>query len=115
MEAHSPRRRFAAALMLVSGVTHVTQLLVYPGQADVVGAAMFGALYFLLGLYLMQPKRAPLWCATILPLIGGSLGLYRYLVVRPNPFSLWHVGIDAAVIGICVSLLLRRQQRPPPA
>jgi hypothetical protein len=113
MESRSPRRRLAAALLLLSGLTHVAQLLVYPGQADVVAAAAFGGLYFLLGLYLLRPARAALWCATVFPLIGGSLGLLRYLKVRSNPFSLWHVAIDVVVIAICVSLLLqgRRQAR----
>ncbi|MDR3414894.1 MAG: hypothetical protein P4L83_01795 [Nevskia sp.] len=108
MQTRANRRRIAAGLMLLSGATHVAQLWVYPGQADVIGAAVFGALYFLLGLYLLQPKRAALWCAIVFPLIGGSLGLYRYLMVRPNPFSLFHVAVDVAVIALCVSLLLRR-------
>jgi uncharacterized membrane protein SirB2 len=104
----SPARKLAAALLLLSGVTHVAQLAVYPGQADVIGAAMFGVLYLALGAYLLQPKRAALWLAAIFPLIGGSLGVLRFLKVRPNPFSVLHVGIDIVVISICIFLLLRR-------
>lgn len=108
-------RRFAAGLMLLSGVTHIAQLAVYKGHADVIGAAMFGVLYLLLGAYLLTPKRAALWLAAIFPLIGGSLGILRFLTVRPNPFSVLHVIIDIAVISTCVWLLTRREAAPMPA
>ena len=103
----SPARKFAAGLMLLSGVTHIAQLAIYKGHADVIGAAMFGVLYLLLGAYLLTPKRAALWLAAIFPLIGGSLGILRFLTVRPNPFSVLHVIIDIAVISTCVWLLTR--------
>ena len=105
-------RKLAAALMLLSGVTHVAQLAVYPAHAHVVTAAVFGLLYFCIGLYLLQPKRAALWCAVVWPLIGGSLGIYRYLVLQPNPFTVFHVLIDLVVIALSVRLLA---QKPAPA
>ena len=105
----SPARKLAASLMLLSGVTHVAQLAVYPAHAHVVTAAVFGLLYFSIGLYLLRPKRAALWCAALFPLIGGSLGIYRFIVLQPNPFTVFHVIIDIVVISICVRLLLRRE------
>ena len=78
-------RRFAAGLMLLSGITHIAQLAVYKGHA------------------------------AIFPLIGGSLGILRFLTVRPNPFSVLHVIIDIAVISTCVWLLTRREAAPMPA
>lgn len=113
--ALSPARKFAAGLMMLSGVTHIAQLAVYPGHADVIGAAMFGVLYLLLGAYLLTPKRAALWLTAIFPLIGGSLGILRFLTVRPNPFSVLHVIIDIAVISTSVWLLLRREASASPA
>jgi hypothetical protein len=100
-------RRIAAALMLLSGVTHVAQLAVYPAHAHVVTAALFGVLYFAIGLYLAGPARAALWCGALFPLIGGSLGIYRFIVLQPNPFTVLHVIIDVAVIAICVRLLVK--------
>jgi hypothetical protein len=105
-------RKLAAALMLLSGVTHVAQLAVYPAHAHVVTAAAFGVLYFAIGLYLLRPQRAALWCAALFPLIGGSLGIYRFIVLQPNPFTVFHVIIDLAVIAISVRLLA---QKPVPA
>lgn len=113
--AISPARKFAAGLMMLSGVTHVAQLAVYKAEAHVVTAAVFGLLYFSIGLYLLRPKRAALWCAVLFPLIGGSLGIYRFLVLQPNPFTVLHVIIDIAVISTCVWLLLRRKASAPPA
>jgi hypothetical protein len=103
-----PIRKVAAVLMLLSGVTHVAQLAVYPAHAHVVTAAVFGLLYFSIGLYLLQPARAALWCGAIFPLIGGSLGIYRFIVLQPNPFTVFHVIVDVAVIAICVRLLVRK-------
>jgi uncharacterized membrane protein HdeD (DUF308 family) len=104
----SDPRKLAAALMLLSGVTHVAQLAVYPAHAHVVTAAVFGVLYFAIGLYLLQPKRAALWCGALFPLIGGSLGIYRFIALQPNPFTVFHVIIDLVVIAICVRLLLQK-------
>ena len=114
-QALPPSRKLAAGLMMLSGVTHVAQLAVYRAEAHVVTAAVFGLLYFCLGLYLLRPKRAALWCAALFPLIGGSLGIYRFIVLQPNPFTVLHVLIDIVVISICVSLLLRRGAAASPA
>ena len=114
METISALRRLAGGLMLLSGVTHVAQLAVYPAHAHVVTAAAFGLLYFSIGLYLMRPARAALWCGALFPLIGGSLGIYRFVMLQPNPFSVLHVIIDIAVISICVRLLLRREVSASP-
>lgn len=104
---HSSRNT-AACLMLLSGLTHVAQLAVYPAHAHVVTAAAFGVLYFAIGLYLLRPARAALWCGALFPLIGGSLGVYRFIALQPNPFTVLHVLIDVVVIAVCVRLLLRR-------
>lgn len=111
----SPARKLAAGLMMLSGFTHVAQLAVYPAKAHVVTAAAFGVLYLSIGLYLLRPKRAALWCAALFPLIGGSLGIYRFIVLQPNPFTVLHVVIDIVVIAISVRLLLQGRTAQSPA
>ncbi|MGQ0698163.1 MAG: hypothetical protein ACT4PZ_07960 [Panacagrimonas sp.] len=101
-------RRLAAILMLISGVTHVAQLAVYSAVKHIHIAAMFGVLYFLLGIRLLQPGRAGLWFGATAPCIGGALGLYRFFVLQPNPFSIFHVVIDLVVVPSCIYLLLVR-------
>ena len=101
-------RRFAAGLMLLSGVTHVAQLAVYGAELSVVGASIFGGVYFLIGLLLLGRSRAALFLGAILPALGGMLGVYRFLYLHPNPFSIFHVAIDLVVVPVCAVLLARK-------
>ncbi|GMU91677.1 MAG: hypothetical protein AMXMBFR4_07350 [Candidatus Hydrogenedentota bacterium] len=103
-------RTVAAGLMLLSGVTHVAQLFVYPSQYHVIGAATFGGIYFLIGLFLLGRRRAPLWFGAILPAIGGILGIIRFINLHRNPFSVFHVLIDLIVVPACIYLLTRKTQ-----
>lgn len=102
-------RKTAAILMLVSGVTHVSQLFVYGFKESVIGASLFGVIYFIVGLFLLGDKKSALWAGVILPTIGGILGIYRFVSLQPNPFTVFHVVIDLAVIPSCVYLLCRRE------
>lgn len=106
MNALPLRQKWAAALLLLSGLTHIVQLAVYGTAGHVVGAAIFGGIYWVLGLFLLSRRRAALWLAAILPTIGGLLGILRF-IAHPNPFSVFHVGIDAVVVPICIGLLRR--------
>ncbi|MBN7822454.1 hypothetical protein [Bowmanella yangjiangensis] len=99
-------RRLAAVLMLLSGITHVSQLLVYGFAPNVLGAATFGGIYLLIGVLLLRQGLLGLWLGASLPAIGGILGAVRYLMVHANPFSLFHIGIDLIVVPICLGLLI---------
>ncbi len=94
--------KLAGMLMLVSSVTHVVQLQVYPLSHHVIGAAAFGIIYFFIGLFLLRRNRLALWLGAILPSIGGVLGVYRFLFLHPNPFTIFHVLIDLVVVPICI-------------
>ena len=94
--------KLAAMLMLVSSVTHVVQLQVYPPEHHVIGAAAFGIIYFFIGLFLLRRNRLALWLGAIMPSIGGILGVYRFLFLHPNPFTIFHVLIDLVVVPICI-------------
>lgn len=104
-------RRVSAVLMLISGVTHVAQLFFYPGEHSAWGASIFGGIYFVLGLMLLREGRAALWLTAILPSIGGTLGVIRFLHMHRNPFSVFHVLIDLVVVPCCVYLLIRRERK----
>lgn len=98
-------RRAAASLMLLSGVTHVAQLAVYDAHHSVIGAAVFGGIYFGIGVLLLSRYGIALVLGAVLPTIGGVLGIYRFLHLHPNPFSVFHVAIDLVVVPVCVYLL----------
>ena len=101
--------KLAGMLMIISGVTHLIQLFVYPLEGHVIGAAAFGVLYFIIGLMLLRFKTIALWLGAILPTIGGVLGIYRFFFLHSNPFSVFHVGVDLIVVPICVYLLMKRR------
>jgi hypothetical protein len=107
-------RKVAAILMLVSGVTHISQLFVYGTAGHVLGAAVFGVVYLALGLLLLGQSRVVLWLAVILPAIGGILGVLRFATVQANPFSVFHVAVDLVVVAICLYLLRPRSDRDKP-
>ncbi len=99
----------AGMLMIISSVTHVLQLKVYPLEHHVIGAAAFGIIYFFIGLFLLRRNRLAFWMGAILPSIGGVLGVYRFLWLHPNPFTIFHVAIDLVVVPICIYNLKRKR------
>lgn len=99
----------AGMLMIVSSVTHVLQLKVYPLEHHVIGAAAFGIIYFFIGFFLLRRNRLAFWMGAILPSIGGVLGVYRFLWLHPNPFTIFHVAIDLVVVPICIYNLKRKR------
>ena len=60
-------RKLAASLMLLSGLTHVSQLVVYGTESQVIGAAVFGIIYFTIGCLLLGRSRLALWLGVVLP------------------------------------------------
>ena len=104
-------RKIAAVLMLISGVTHVSQLFVYEAEHSVIGASLFGLIYFMIGLLLLGASRGTLWAGAILPATGGCLGVYRFFFLHTNPFTVFHVAVDLVVVPVCFRLL-RNPTRP---
>jgi hypothetical protein len=108
-------RQTAAVLMLISGVTHVTQLFVYGTSGHVIGATIFGLVYFAVGVALINESRLALWLGAILPTVGGVLGVIRFITLHANPFTVLHVGVDLVVVPICVYLLVRSRSSASPS
>ena len=94
--------KLAGILLLISSATHVVQLQVYPLEHHVIGAAGFGIIYFFIGFFLLRRNSKAVWFGAMLPSIGGILGVYRFLFLHPNPFTVFHVIIDLIVVPICV-------------
>ncbi|MCX7011052.1 MAG: hypothetical protein NTW86_00545 [Candidatus Sumerlaeota bacterium] len=98
--------KIAGALMLLSGVTHVSQVFVYGYRNHVIGAAAFGVVYLVIGALLFRRMRLGAWLGATLPVIGGVLGAIRYATMQANPFSLFHIGIDIIVVPICIYIAM---------
>ncbi|MGE7957302.1 hypothetical protein ACQKQA_12040 [Pseudomonas sp. NPDC089530] len=104
-------RQLAGVLMLLSGGTHLSQLWVYGMALNVIGAASFGAIYVVVGWLLLRPGTLGLWLGAYLPTVGGICGAARFMLVHPNPFSLFHIGIDLIVVPICLYSLVLEYRR----
>ena len=95
-------------LMAISGVTHVAQLFVYDLKDHVIGASIFGVIYFGIGIGVLTTRKLSFyWSTAILPTIGGILGTYRYFYLQANPFSVFHVAIDIIVVPLSFYLIYK--------
>ena len=95
--------KFAGILLMISGVTHVTQLFVYPPTSNVIGAFLFGVLYFFIGIKIFEKETISFyWAGAVYPTIGGMLGVYRYIYLHDTPFIIFHVVVDIIVVPICI-------------
>lgn len=92
----------AGMLMISSSVIHMLHLTIYPLEYHVIGAAIFGIIYFFIGLFLLRANNLALWMGAILPSIEGLWGFYRFLWLNQNLFEFVHVMSDLIVVSICI-------------
>ena len=97
-----------AFLLLVSGVTHITQLWFYELNKITIGAALFGIVYFIIGALLLIGFRIAVLLSAVIPLIGALGGMYRYLKIERLKLIIFHLMIDIIVITLSFYLVLLR-------
>jgi hypothetical protein len=100
-------RNLAAALMLLSGLTHVGQLWFVKLNGIALLAALLGMFYLLISLGLSGQSRFSLWLATGLPAAAAYAA-----VLKPETRLLptlwpWHIAADIAVPCLCLYILFR--------
>ncbi|MGC9183150.1 hypothetical protein [Caldisphaera sp.] len=100
--------RFVPAfLLLISFVTHVSQLFIFKINISLIIVAVFGLLYFIIGfLYIIGYKYSP-HLSSVIPAIGASLGVYRFLTILPNIFSILNVSLDAIIVPFSIIIIIR--------
>ncbi|TWS22325.1 hypothetical protein FK268_20185 [Tsukamurella sputi] len=91
-------RLLAGSLLALSAVTHVSQLAVYGTAGNVVGSAGFGVVYAVLAFFVFRGARWSYLAAVVFPTIGGLLGVYRFIFIHPNPFSVFHPLLDVVIV-----------------
>ncbi|MBD3254839.1 MAG: hypothetical protein GF383_07085 [Candidatus Lokiarchaeota archaeon] len=109
METHEKLRIVAGILLIISAITHVSQIYFYGTDWHTIVAAVYGASYAILGgflIYYRKNKLITLLCI-FLPAIGGSLGMIRFFTVVIlegiyNFFIIFHVIVDIIVVPICI-------------
>ncbi len=108
----NPIQRTAAGLMLLSGITHPMQILVYGTAPEIAEPARAGSIFLLVGLGLLTRYRVALWVGIVLPLLGGSAAVLRIVAADPTAFTWFHAAIDFVVVGCCVGVLRGRGESP---
>ncbi len=96
-------------VLILSGCTHLTQLVVYQHHGHVIAASLFGLAYLAIGILLVIEKQWVLWIAAMLPLIGGILGLIRFIYMHTNPFSFFHVLLDMVIVPFCIYAIVLKK------
>ena len=105
------KQKLAAYLMLFSGVSHPTQLLIYgTGDPALVNSSLMGMSFLVVGALLLTGKRWALWIGAIQPLIFGLGACYRIVTQDVTPFSYLHTAIDFVVVGLCIAALLAKSE-----
>jgi hypothetical protein len=105
-------RKTAGYLMLLSGVTHPAQMLFYGTSPEVLGPALQGSTFLLVGALLLTPYRFALWVAIALPGMGGAGAVYRILALEPTAFTYFHALIDLVVVALAIVCLAGKDPRP---
>ena len=108
-EAMPRARAIASALLLFTGVAHLLYYFAGPGAAGGPGMAIFGGIYFGVGLALRLPAAWPLWLSVLLPGFGG-LGGGGMLRESFDPVLALFVAIDVAVVACCLWLIVARRR-----
>jgi len=104
-------RNLAAALILLSGLSHISQLWFSPLGSTALLTALSGVFYLLIGLGLAGQSRFTLWLAIVIPSLGLSAGVLRYQNYEPKLTTLVHVTINLLVVALCAyTLYCSRQQ-----
>ena len=112
MQTPYSHRKIAAYLMVLSGITHPAQILVYGARPEISGPAMQGSIFLLVGGLLLTRYRMALWVAVVLPLMGGAGALYRIAALEPTAFTYFHALIDFVVVGLVITCLVRPEIKP---
>ncbi len=87
-------RKKDRTMLIPSFVTHDSHVLIHRINASVITVGLFGIFCLITE-------------GSILQAIGGALGIYRFLAVAPNPFSVFNVSLDAMILPFSIMIFRR--------
>ncbi len=118
MEKEDKLRYISGILLIISAITHNVQLFVYGFAWHQITAALYGASYAVLGILLLKFKdnKIILLICIIIPAIGGTLGVLRFITILTeesvvNYFIIFHVIVDIIVVPSCIYLYLQLREK----
>ncbi|MHA1291440.1 MAG: hypothetical protein ACTSQJ_02095 [Promethearchaeota archaeon] len=117
METTIKLKYIVGILLIISSFTHIIQIFYIGGEGHTIGAALFGVVYGIIGFLIIsfkESKNITLLCA-ILPIIGGTLGLIRFIWMILfeeiiNYFIIFHLIVDIIVVPISFYLYFKMKK-----
>jgi hypothetical protein len=109
-------RKLAGILMILSSVTHTSELFLFDWAPVMAVVLAFGLSFLAIGIGLLRGSDAAVRWGAALPALAALLGSANAIRMGSiHPFTIWHLAVDLTVFPICVWLLLqrRRLQAPP--
>jgi hypothetical protein len=101
-------RLIAASLIILNGIIHLALTAFAATMEEIVVMALFGLLYVIIGIGLHLRRRLFSYLGVIFPFLGGCIGTYTYLTMKPDMILLLLVAVDIMVILCCLYLILRK-------
>jgi uncharacterized membrane protein (DUF2068 family) len=103
-------RLLAASLLMFTGVIHLAMAALTAEMVMAAGSAMFGVLYFVLGIGLFAGRRLFSYLGVVITLLGLSVGIYTYIAMTPEPIILPLAVIDVIIILCCSYLIIHQTE-----
>lgn len=96
-----------ALLLLISCFTHVSQIFIYGANLPTIVVALFGVAYIIIATLMLKGYYYSAIAASTVPALGAALGIYRFLTIIPNPFSVFDPLLDAFIVPLSFFIFLR--------
>ena len=109
-------RKSVGGLVLISGITHVSQYWVYaPPQGELSATTLVSGLILLfLGLsLLLWQSRSLLWIVMVLHTIAAPAHSYGLIFLGSTPFTVFHFMVVCLVVPGCAYLLFSKPVQVP--
>ena len=104
-------RTLAGTLMLMSSVTHLSEIYVFGWDSPIMFVVVgFGVAFLVIGWHLLRGGDAVLRWGTALPALAAFLGIANSIRVGSiHPYTIWHLIVDLTVFPICAYLWTRQR------
>ncbi len=91
----------------ISAVIHISQLAIFGIGLSVIIVAFFGVVYAILAVLHYRKWTYSPHFSILFPAIGASLGIYRFVTIMANPYTVADVALDLFFIIPLSAYLLR--------
>ena len=100
-------RSAAAVILLLSGISHISQLWFRATDETALATALLGTIYLLMALGLAGQSRFALWVAAFTTMAAGGMRVSQMSDNPADPLLAWHLLADVCIAILCAAVLYR--------